>query len=137
MFSCACELGNSYLYVMYPLLQCTALSSFLNLPTVPLSSYLFFLFFSTVLNCPFLYSSSSSSSLLHFILHFSTHLYCHFPYSSSLHSTLLPQQIQYKGKSTVNTRPTAKGLLSINPFSQMFGIQHLDRKPLKEFYVGK
>ena len=65
MFSCTCERDNSYLYVMYPLLQCTALSSFLNLPTLPLSSCLFSLFFSTALNCPFLYSSSSSSPLLH------------------------------------------------------------------------
>ena len=101
--------NNSYLYVMYPLLQCTALSSFLKLPTLPLSSCLFSLFFSFVLNCPLLYTSSSSSSLLLFILHFSTHLYCHFPYSSSLHSTLLPQQIQYKGKSTVKYSSYSQG----------------------------
>ena len=90
MFSCTCERDNSYSYVMYPLLQCAALSSLLNLPTLPLSSCLFSLFFSTVLNCPFLYTSLSSSSLLLLILHFSTHLYCHFPDSSSLHSTILP-----------------------------------------------
>ena len=46
------------------------------------------------------------------------------------------EQIQYKEKATVSTRPTPKGLLAINPFSEMFGIQHLDRKPLSEFYVG-
>ena len=85
MFSCSCERNSAYLYVMDLLLQCTALSSFLNLPTLPLSSYLFYLIFSTVLNCPFLYTSSPSFSLLHFTLYFSTHLCCHFPYSSSLH----------------------------------------------------
>ena len=50
--------------------------------------------------------------------------------------TLHCEQIQYKQKATVSTRPTPKGLLAINPFSEMFGIQHLDRKPLSEFYVG-
>ena len=46
-------------------------------------------------------------------------------------------QVQYKDRSTVSTRPTPKGLLAINPFSEMFGIQHLDRKPLKELYQGE
>jgi hypothetical protein len=45
--------------------------------------------------------------------------------------------VLYKDRSTVSTRPTPKGLLAINPFSEMFGIQHLCRKPLKEFYQGE
>jgi hypothetical protein len=46
-------------------------------------------------------------------------------------------QAQYKGKATISTKPTERGLSSINPFSQLFGIHYLDRKPLNEFFKGK
>jgi transcriptional accessory protein Tex/SPT6 len=44
---------------------------------------------------------------------------------------------QYRRGATVTTRPTPKGLLAINPFSPLFGLHHLDRKELDDFYKGK
>jgi transcription elongation factor SPT6 len=41
-----------------------------------------------------------------------------------------------KDESTVSSRPTDKGLTVITPFSEYFGIHLLDRKPLREFYIG-
>ena len=44
---------------------------------------------------------------------------------------------QYRRFATISTRPTPKGLLAINPFSPLFGIHHLDRKELDDFFKGK
>ena len=34
-------------------------------------------------------------------------------------------------KSTISTLPTAKGVATITPFSEHFGIHYLERKPVK------
>jgi hypothetical protein len=37
----------------------------------------------------------------------------------------------YRKRSTVSTRPTAKGKVLINPFHPLFGIHWLENKPLE------
>eukprot|EP01038_Epipyxis_sp_PR26KG_P004105 gene4105-5855_t len=40
----------------------------------------------------------------------------------------------YKSYATISTRPTAKGVTTLNPFHPSFGIHFLDRKPVKDFF---
>ncbi len=38
--------------------------------------------------------------------------------------------------ATISSRPTEKGLADITPFSEYFGLLYIDRKPLRDFYLG-
>ena len=42
----------------------------------------------------------------------------------------------FNRQASVTTSPTAKGLVSINPFSEYFGLHYLDKKPLEDFFRG-
>jgi transcription elongation factor SPT6 len=43
----------------------------------------------------------------------------------------------YQQSTTLSTRPTKKGLLVINPFSELFGLHFLEKKPIHELYTRK
>jgi transcription elongation factor SPT6 len=43
----------------------------------------------------------------------------------------------YGHMGSISTRPTAKGVSVITPFSEYFGLHYIDCKPLREFYVGE
>jgi hypothetical protein len=43
---------------------------------------------------------------------------------------------QYRERATISTRPTATGLLAINPFHELFGFHYLDEKPVQQFLSG-
>lgn len=43
----------------------------------------------------------------------------------------------FRDRATISTRPTPKGVGIINPFNELFGLHYLNKKPVKDFYVGK
>ena len=42
----------------------------------------------------------------------------------------------YRGCTTISTEPTSKGILEITPFTELFGLHYLKRKPLQLFLEG-
>lgn len=43
----------------------------------------------------------------------------------------------FRRTASVSTRPTPKGISSINPFHAFFGKHYIDRKPINDFLWGK
>lgn len=42
----------------------------------------------------------------------------------------------YRERASISTRPTPKGVATINPFHDLFGLHYLNRKPLVDFLYG-